>query len=249
MLRFYSFFPCFLQRHQGVDFHDIHLPPARKKQTDRAKQGIAKIEKKNYFCGIKKKLPMGLSKTRQMLVDVARQLFAREGKDNVTMNDIATASQKGRRTLYTYFQNKNAIYLAVIEKEISLLKEKVQQVFDKDIAPDQKLIEYIFTHLEAAREALSRNGSLRADFFRDIYEVEHARRHIDLWETDQIEQIVSDGIRQGIFSSQNAHLSALLIFYALKGVEQAYFRDRNARLIDANRQEIIRVIFDGLKLK
>ena len=76
-----------------------------------------------------------------------------------------------------------------------------------------------------------------------------ARRHIDLWETNQIEQIVSDGMKQGIFSSNNAHLSALLIFYALKGVEQAYFRDRNARLIDGNRQEIVRVIFDGLKLK
>ena len=79
---------------------------------------------------------MGISKTRQMLVDVARQLFAKDGKNNVTMNDIATASQKGRRTLYTYFKNKNAIYLAVIEKEISLLQEKLQTVLDKNVPPD-----------------------------------------------------------------------------------------------------------------
>jgi AcrR family transcriptional regulator len=62
---------------------------------------------------------MGISKTRQMLVDVARQLFAKSGKNNVTMNDIATASQKGRRTLYTYFKNKNDIYLAVIDRELN----------------------------------------------------------------------------------------------------------------------------------
>lgn len=41
-------------------------------------------------------------KTRQKLVDVARQLFAKNGIANTTMNDIAVASGKGRRTLYTY---------------------------------------------------------------------------------------------------------------------------------------------------
>ena len=44
-------------------------------------------------------MPMTVSKTRDMLVDVARQLFARMGVDNTTMNDIAHASRKGRRTL------------------------------------------------------------------------------------------------------------------------------------------------------
>ncbi len=40
-----------------------------------------------------------MSKTREMLVDVARQLFAKSGLENTTMNDIAIASRKGRRTL------------------------------------------------------------------------------------------------------------------------------------------------------
>ena len=34
-------------------------------------------------------MPTTVSKTRDMLVDVARQLFARMGVDNTTMNDIA----------------------------------------------------------------------------------------------------------------------------------------------------------------
>ena len=49
---------------------------------------------------------MAVSKTREKLVDVARQLFAKMGVENTTMNDIAMASQKGRRTLYTYFKSK-----------------------------------------------------------------------------------------------------------------------------------------------
>ena len=40
---------------------------------------------------------MTVSKTKAKLVDVARQLFAKMGVENTTMNDIALASKKGRQ--------------------------------------------------------------------------------------------------------------------------------------------------------
>ena len=55
---------------------------------------------------------MTVLKTRAKLVDVARQLFAKKGVEDTTMNDIAQASKKGRRTLYTYFKSKEQIYMA-----------------------------------------------------------------------------------------------------------------------------------------
>ena len=58
-----------------------------------------------------------VSKTRDKFIEVARQLFARKGVENTTMNDIASASDKGRRTIYTYFKNKHDIYNAVVESE------------------------------------------------------------------------------------------------------------------------------------
>lgn len=189
---------------------------------------------------------MGISKTRQMLVDVARQLFARNGKDNVTMNDIANASRKGRRTLYTYFQNKNAIYMAVIEREIALLNEKIEEVVNKDVPPDQKLLEYIFVHLDATSEALLRNGSLKADFFRDIYEVEHSRRREDFWEMQQLEQIFKEGMEQDIFTVKDPHLAAVLVFSAVKGLEQYYSRPRYRSMINKNRRNIINTLLNGL---
>ena len=67
------------------------------------------------------------------MVDVARQLFAMNGMENTTMNDIALASKKGRRTLYTYFKSKEDIYYAVIESELERniwMVEKVRKNFD-----------------------------------------------------------------------------------------------------------------------
>ena len=48
-----------------------------------------------------------ISKTKQKLLEVSRLLFARNGVENTTMNEIAEASGYGRRTLYTHFKNKN----------------------------------------------------------------------------------------------------------------------------------------------
>uniref|UniRef100_UPI002674FA63 TetR/AcrR family transcriptional regulator n=2 Tax=Duncaniella TaxID=2518495 RepID=UPI002674FA63 len=64
------------------------------------------------------------SKTRERLLDVARQLFASNGVERTTMNDIATASDKGRRTIYTYFKNKKEIYDAVIEREADAIVKR-----------------------------------------------------------------------------------------------------------------------------
>ena len=71
---------------------------------------------------------MSISKTRQKLVDVARQLFAKNGIANTTMNDIAKTSGKGRRTLYTYFKSKDDVYYAVIESELERLSDKLDEV-------------------------------------------------------------------------------------------------------------------------
>ena len=81
---------------------------------------------------------MSISKTRQKLVDVARQLFAKNGLENTTMNDIAVASGKGRRTLYTYFKSKEDVYYAVIESELERLSDRMDEVAAKRIKPQWK---------------------------------------------------------------------------------------------------------------
>lgn len=81
---------------------------------------------------------MTVLKTRAKLVDVARQLFAKKGVEDTTMNDIAQASKKGRRTLYTYFKSKEQIYMAVVESELEMLSDQLEKTATKPISPDQK---------------------------------------------------------------------------------------------------------------
>ena len=80
---------------------------------------------------------MPITKTRQRLIEVARELFAKNGLEATTMNDIAKASGRGRRTLYTYFRHKEEIYYAVIEEELALLSEKMEGVTKMHAEPQR----------------------------------------------------------------------------------------------------------------
>ena len=123
---------------------------------------------------------MSTSKTRDRLLEVARELFAHQGLEATTMNDIAAASGRGRRTLYTYFRNKEEIYYAVIEEELARLSGNIAAVLDLDVAPEEKIFKLIYTHLRTIRDTVARNGTLRAEFFRNIWMVEKVRRTFEI---------------------------------------------------------------------
>ena len=168
------------------------------------------------------------SKTRNMLVDVARQLFAKNGFENTTMNDIAVASERGRRTLYTYFKSKEEVYFAVIQTELERLFARLEEVARKNISPEDKLVQLIFAHLEVVKEAVYRNGNLRAEFFREVWKVESVRREFDRTEISLIRRIINEGVDKGVFDVKNARLTAEIFHYCLKGCEVPYIFGRYA---------------------
>ena len=169
---------------------------------------------------------MAVSKTRAKLVDVARQLFARNGVDNTTMNDIAVASTKGRRTLYTYFKSKEEIYVAVVESELDKLSEALDKVAAEKIAPDLKILKLIETHLDAIKLIVRRNGTLRASFFRDIWQVERVRRNLNLHEIALFKQVLTEGNNMGLFDVDNVDILADILHYCVKGIEVPYIRGK-----------------------
>ena len=169
---------------------------------------------------------MSISKTRQLLVDVARQLFAKKGIENTTMNDIAVASGKGRRTLYTYFKSKEDVYFAVIASELERLSDKLDEVAAKKIQPQDKIIELIYTHLSMIKETVVRNGNLRAEFFRNIWMVEKMRKNFDEDEIELFRKVYSEGKADGEFDIDNVELVADITHYCIKGLEVPYIYGR-----------------------
>lgn len=194
---------------------------------------------------------MAVSKTRERLVEVARQLFARSGVENTTMNDIAQASSKGRRTLYTYFKNKDEVYQAVVESEMDKLNKMLMEVASKDLPADEKLITYIYSRLDAVKALVFRNGTLRANLFRDIWTVEKIRKDFDIRDIEVIKGILDEGVAQGLFNVPDTDIMASVLHHALKGLEVPYIRGLMGDTISQRikrRDNVMSLIFNGIKI-
>ena len=191
---------------------------------------------------------MAVSKTKAKLVDVARQLFAKMGVENTTMNDIALASKKGRRTLYTYFKSKEDIYMAVVESELDMLSDMMKRVAEKNISTDEKMIEMIYTRLDAVKEVVFRNGTLRANFFRDIWRVEKVRKRFDAKEILLFKDVLREGVEKGVFRIDDIDMTAELVHYCVKGIEVPYIRGHiGAKLDDETRDKyVVNLVFGAL---
>ena len=164
-------------------------------------------------------------KTRDKLIDIARQLFAHKGIENTTMNDIAIAAEKGRRTIYTYFKNKRDIYNAVVETESDKVLSKLSEIAKLQIPADEKLMEFIFQRFDAMKDLVHRNGSLRAGFFHDVRKVERARKVTSPKEVHILETILQEGVDSGIFRIKHVDKTAMVMILCLQGLDVPYIRE------------------------
>ena len=168
-----------------------------------------------------------VKKTRDRFIEVARSLFARKGVENTTMNDIAAASDKGRRTIYTYFKSKREIFNAVIETETDDL-------------------------LRNLRIIVSRNGSLRAGFFRDVRKVDRARNLISKKEIVFLMRILTEGVESGDFDIPDVKEWAILITNSINGMDVPYIRDSLTEYgVDKEKIKIMLadLILNGIKVR
>jgi AcrR family transcriptional regulator len=192
------------------------------------------------------------SKTREKLIEVARQLFAHKGIENTTMSDIANASDKGRRTIYTYFKNKREIYNAVIEKESEQLVSRLREIFICDMNPIEKLMRFIEVRIDIAEDTIRHEREspvLRALLVRDVRRVERIRSLAVEKELEMLRALMDEGVEKGVFSRESINDAFVAMVMLFQGIELSIMRNNFATYgIDRNklRSQIKNVILAAL---
>lgn len=82
----------------------------------------------------------------------ALPLFADHGYSGVSMRAIAAAAGLTIGTLYHYFPNKEALYLAVLQASYASCAEQWQEIFDAPTPPLQRLQDYLLQYCTFAAE-------------------------------------------------------------------------------------------------
>jgi AcrR family transcriptional regulator len=171
------------------------------------------------------------SKTREKLIEVARQLFAHKGIENTTMSDIANASDKGRRTIYTYFKNKREIYNAVIEKESEQLVSRLREIFMCDMDIVDKLMRFIDVRIDIAEDTIRREREspvLRALLVRDVRRVERIRSLAVEKELEMLHALIDEGVAKGAFTRKNINDAYVAMVMMFQGIELSIMRNNFA---------------------
>lgn len=72
------------------------------------------------------------TKTRSRILDAAVRVFAEKGYHDARMSEIVEVSQTSKGGVYHHFTSKDAIFLALIDKFISLLEERLRAALNEE---------------------------------------------------------------------------------------------------------------------
>lgn len=164
------------------------------------------------------------TRTRERLLDVARQLFASNGVERTTMNDIATASDKGRRTIYTYFKNKKDIYNAVIEREADSIVRRFAEIVESDMPPLEMLQAYLRARFDIVDETIksSTTSQIISYITLDYKKLERIRRVAVEKELDLFKRMIDRGVSLGVFDPEQGALVPAMYQIMFQGVDYCH---------------------------
>ncbi len=96
-------------------------------------------------------------RTRQDLLDAAREIFARDGFDSARIQDIATLAGKTRGAFYAHFQNKEDVFFAIFDQDIDRDSEEFASHLRKVSSTEERmdaLVEHVLMVLRERRRIL-----------------------------------------------------------------------------------------------
>lgn len=187
-----------------------------------------------------------LSKTKDKIIKVAQALFAEMSIHKVTMNEIASAAEISRRTLYMHFKNKDEIYQRVVEAEVDRINEKLQKAADSFLPPDRKLKLYIIERFNVIDNLVRNNKYIRYDFIFNRMSVEHLRRRIDIKERELLTKMVRAGKEQNIFRIENPETFAYTLLVMFKSLEHPFILSSRRKRYNQIIHEYINLLFNGI---
>ena len=184
---------------------------------------------------------------RAHIVGVARRIFTRNGFKKTTMEEIASASKKGKSSIYYYFESKEEIFQAVVEYEAGVLKERLRRVIRKSDTPSDRLKAYILFRLHYERTLENFYAALNEESLSHLGFILDIRRNFEIEEQLLVSAILEEGMEQGAFQLSSSKIGAIAISTMMKGLELPLLLSKDHRTDrEELMEDLIRVLFYGI---
>lgn len=146
--------------------------------------------------------------TREDILEAAAQVFREKGYHAASMNDIAEVVRLQKASLYHHISSKQEILLALLDRGIDMLLERIHAIVSLDMPAEEKIAPAIQAYLET----LTEHGDLAAVLLFEYRSLDDVLRDRHILRRDEVEalwrQLIQDGIDLGVFSCLDPDLAA-----------------------------------------
>ena len=182
----------------------------------------------------------------ELIVDVAQRLFAKYGFKKTTIDDIARSAHIAKGGIYYYFNSKEDIFRAVLEKESRLWNKKVKELISRTNTPQEKLRAYFVARINYLSQLSNFYSALREEYLEHYSFVENIRKKYFREEIEIVKAILKEGTEKRVFQIEDLELMAFVIVATLKGLEYSWTMKIPIPNIEKHVDLLVKVLFNGL---
>ena len=168
--------------------------------------------------------PEEYAEKRNAILDVAQRYITTKGYEQMTTQDILEALQISRGAFYHYFESKQAVLMALVERIAEQAQQLVLPIVSEREMPAQDKLLRFFAVLDQYKQE---NLDLVFAFMRVWYADENALFRHKLYQTrlkrlaPWLSQIIQQGVAEGVFTTAYPDQAARMIISLLEDLGYA----------------------------
>lgn len=189
---------------------------------------------------------MGSNKEERIL-EAALPLFAKFGIQKTTVDEIASAAQVGKGTIYLYFKSKQEIFVALARRETSGLFQLVRSAVRREKTATDQLRAFLRTRIQAVDDLIILYNLSREMLVESKADILFIDREFHDIERSIIEDIIEGGVESGEFQVADIPLVGLTISTALKALEEPWLFEGRELRPDKKVEILANLLINGLK--
>lgn len=200
----------------GADAQDLSGATSKNSGYDAGQMAASSKGSRNKPKAKKTALPK--SERRQQILTVARDVFARRGYHQTTIDDIALQAGVARGTFYLYFEDKRAVFSDLIDRFASQLTMAIVRIVTDDA--QRPVFEQVRENIRAIIATCLMERSMTKILFTDAVGIDPAfdRKLFAFYDTvvQLLAESLKDGQALGIVDDGEPRVLAYLTIGALK---------------------------------
>jgi len=182
----------------------------------------------------------------ESILNTAGKMFARYGLRKTSIEEMARVARVAKATIYSYFGNKDQVYLEVLSQEKNEIVAKESSWVDQEALPTDKLVTFVKAKFKYMRQAKNILNLDREGIENLSPGAESIRNKLFECEVDIIHSILKDGVEKGVFHINDFLLTARAIAHALRGFELNWLVQESEEKVGHYLEELISILFHGL---